>query len=211
MILAEKQPVLLSIAFFGPIYYFWSIANAEKVYIEKHENYSKQTWRNRCRILAANGPVNLVVPIEKGRSSGLKITDVHMAWQTDWQRQHWQSIVSAYKSSPFFDYYADELYPFFHQKYTFLFDYNIAITRTLLDLLRIEKELNYTPDFEVIEEPHLNFREKISPKVEIESFDPDYSPEAYTQVFEDKFSFIPNLSILDLLFCVGPQSISYLR
>lgn len=161
--------------------------------------------------MAANGPLSLVVPVEQGRKPGQKITETRIAYHTPWQRNHWRSISSAYRNSPFFEYYSDELIPFFEKKYMFLFDYNMEITRIISALLGLNNTLNFTPGFEQVEHPFINLREVISPKINIETFDPDYQFIPYTQVFEEKFMFIPNLSILDLLFCTGPASLSYLR
>jgi hypothetical protein len=207
----QISSVLLSTAFFGPVYYFRSAILANRIFIEKHEHFIKQTYRNRCIILAANGPLALVVPVEHGRRPGQKITDIRIAYHTPWQRNHWRSISSAYRNSPYFDFYSDELLHFFEKKYTFLFDYNVEITKTVTELIGANINLNYTPGFEQIEKSVVNFREQISPKIILDSFDPEYKAIPYTQVFEDKFQFVPNLSILDLLFCTGPESLHYLR
>lgn len=207
----EISTVLLSTAFFGPVYYFRSVIKADRIFIEKHEHFIKQTYRNRCIIMAANGPLALVVPVEHGKSPGLKITDIKIAYHTSWQRNHWRSISSAYRNSPYFDYYADELLHFFEKKYSFLFDYNMEITQKVSDLISANIKLNNTPGFGYIEEPFLNLREQISPKIKLEILDPKYKAIPYTQVFEDKFQFVPNLSILDLLFCTGPEALYYLR
>ena len=198
--------VLLSTAFFAPVYYFHYILQAGEIFIEKHENFIKQTYRNRCVIEAANGALTLTVPVENGRSSGVKITDTRIANHLPWQRNHWRSLQSAYGNSPFFDFIADDIEPFFSRKYDFLFDYNCEITRTLLSLLDIKKDFGFTEAFEQMLPHTCNLREKISPKIKIEDIEPDYVPVVYTQVFEDKFPFIPNLSILDLLFCTGPEA-----
>jgi len=207
----DNLPVLLSTAFFGPAYYFRAILHARQVMIEKHEHFIKQTFRNRCIIMAANGPMPLIVPVEHGRRPGQKITDIRIAYHTPWQRNLWKSVFSAYSNSPWFEYYADDIVPFFEKRQTFLFDLNTWITQTMLDLLRINKELSFTGDFECLETPFLNYREKISPKTEIRTFDSAYSPVPYTQVFEDKYPFIPGLSILDLLFCTGPEAAAHLK
>ncbi len=211
MIPSDNFPVLLSTAFFGPVYYFRAIQLARQVIIEKHEHFIKQTFRNRCVIMAANGPMPLIVPVEHGRRPGQKITDIRIAYHTPWQRNHWRSVSSAYSNSPWFEYYAGDIVPFFEKKYSHLFDLNTGITQTLFELLHIKKELVFTPRFEHLEMPFLNFREKISPKTDIHTFDSGYSPVPYTQVFEDKYPFVPGLSILDLLFCTGPDAAVYLK
>lgn len=207
---AQKTDILLTISFFGPVYYFTSMLRSGCVWIEKHENFVKQTYRNRCIIMAANGSLPLVVPVEQGRKPQQPITSVKIAYHTPWHRNHWRSIVSAYKNSPYFDYYSDEISPFFEKKYSFLFDYNMEIISVLNRLLKLETEILFTSDFEGIEKNVINLREKISPKITIESFDKSYKQLEYTQVFEEKFLFKPDLSILDVLFCMGPDTYRYL-
>jgi hypothetical protein len=207
---SAAETLLLSTAFFGPVHYFRAIQNAKEVYIEKHENFIKQTYRNRCVVLAANGPLSLVVPVEHGRKASQKISQLRIANHTPWQRNHWRSIVSAYRNSPYFDFYADEIHIFFKKEYTFLFDYNTEITYTILDLIKSDRKFKFTESFEDIITPFRNYRETLSPKRNLADYDPAYTPVPYTQVFEDKFPFVPGLSILDLLFCKGPETLKYL-
>lgn len=202
--------VLLSTAYCGPLPYFSLLAGAPQVYIEKHENFIKQTYRNRCVILGANGPLPLVIPVEKGRAGKVKITDLRIADQTPWQRNHWRSIFSAYNSSPFFEYYQEELRPFFEKKQKFLFDFNMELTETLLGLLEIAPIINFTEDFEQLPVAFANFRQSISPKAAAEGSAYPFPETPYTQVFSEKFGFVPQLSILDLLFNEGPNSRSVL-
>lgn len=198
--------ILLSTAYFAPVRYFSKLAVYPEIYIEQHENFVKQTYRNRAVILGANGPISLIVPVEKGRGQKIKITDLRIAYDEDWQRNQWRTIFSAYSSSPFFEYYADDLEPFFRKKHNFLFDFNLKITQTLLELLEIDTELKFTDDFEHIPEECLNFREQISPKTHLIGEDRHFVAHPYTQVFSEKFGFVPDLSILDLLFNAGPSA-----
>lgn len=208
--MTQYTGILLSTAYFAPIRYFSKLATFPEIYIEQHENFIKQTYRNRAVILGANGPISLIVPIEKGRGSKIKIKDLRIAHDEEWQRNHWRTIFSAYNSSPFFEYYADELELFFRKKHEFLFDYNQQITETILEILDIQVTLNRTNDFEQIPEDYLNFREKINPKAHRNANDPHFEPQPYTQVFSEKFGFVPGLSILDLLFNEGPSAHSVL-
>lgn len=203
--------VLLPAAYFGPVYYFRTLVNSGTAYIEQHEHYLKQTYRNRCVILAANGPLPLVVPVEHGRRPMQKITDIRIAYHMPWQRNHWRSITSAYMNSPYFDHYAEDFIHFFEKRYTFLFDLDIEITRTILGILKPETEFRLNKVYGKADDMTLNMTQLISPKTETSSFDCKYSPVAYTQVFEDKFSFVPDLSILDLIFCKGPEAIQILK
>jgi hypothetical protein len=201
-----NECILLSTAYFAPVRYFTKLAVYPEIYIEQHENFIKQTYRNRAVILGANGPIPLIVPVEKGRGQKIKIRDLRIAFDEDWQRNQWRTIFSAYNSSPFFEYYADELEPFFREKHDFLFDFNLKITETLLELLEIGTPINLTEDFEKVPQNCLNFREQISPKAHLIDEDPHFTARPYTQVFSEKFGFVPDLSILDLLFNAGPSA-----
>lgn len=206
-----NKNILLSTAYFPPVQYVSKFLQFEKIYIEQHENFTKQTYRNRCEILAANGPVSLVIPVVKGRGSKIKIRDLKISYDTDWQRNHWRTIFSAYNSSPFFEFYRDEISPFFEKKWKFLFDYNLAILESICELIEIDFNVELTHDFEKVDSNTLNFREAISPKKQKAKHDPDFHPNEYTQVFAEKFGFVPNLSILDLLFNEGPNSYNILE
>lgn len=204
-----EQAVLLSTAYFAPVHFYARYLHHRQVYIEQYENFTKQTYRNRCVILGGNGPITLVVPVVKGRGPKTLIKDIQISYDTEWQRNHWQTIVSAYNSSPYFEYYQDELQPFFEKKFTFLLDFNSQIHRVLCDFLEITDESILTGDFEKTAPGTLNYREMISPKNTINP-DDKFEPVRYTQVFEEKFDFIPDLSILDLLFNQGPNAYTIL-
>jgi len=202
--------ILLSTAYFAPIQYYSKFLKAEKVYIEQFENFNKQTYRNRCVILGGNGPIQLIVPVVKGRGPKILIKDLQISYDTDWQRNHWRTIFSAYSSSPFFEYYKDDIHPFFETKHKFLLDFNLKIHETVCELLELENNAVLTGDFEKVPDGTVNLRERISPKIKTQS-DNDFQPVQYTQVFSDKLGFVPNLSILDLLFNEGPNGFSVLE
>ncbi len=202
--------VLLSTAYFAPIQYYSEFLRAEKVYIEQFENFIKQTYRNRCVIMGGNGPIQLIVPVVKGRGPKILIKDLQISYDTDWQRNHWRTIFSAYSSSPFFEYYKDDIYPFFEIKHRFLLDFNLKIHEIICELLEFENNAVLTTDFEKVPDGTINLRERISPKIKTQS-DNDFQPVKYTQVFSDKLGFVANLSILDLLFNEGPNGCSVLE
>lgn len=208
--MTQHTGILLSTAYFAPIRYFSKLATYPEIYIEQHENFIKQTYRNRTVILGANGPISLIVPVEKGRGKKIRIKDLRIAYDEEWQRNHWRTIFSAYNSSPFFEYYADDIEPFFRKKHEFLFDFNQQITETIMEILEIPVSLSLTEDFEQTPESFLNFREQISPKTHLIDEDLHFVAQPYTQVFSEKFGFIPDLSILDLLFNEGPSAHSVL-
>ena len=209
--MARTNTILLSTACFPPVQYFSKLVQFEQVYLEHCENFIKQTYRNRYEILGANGAISLVVPVVKGRGRKIKIRDLRISYDTDWQRNHWRTIFSAYNSSPFFEFYQDDIQPFFEKPWEFLFDFNLQILETLCGLLEIDPNLVLTEDFEQVPEGTLNFREAISPKKHRTENDPPFFPQPYTQVFHDKFGFVPNLSILDLLFNEGPNSLNVIE
>jgi len=206
----QPSGILLSTAYFAPVRYFTKLALFSESYIEQHEHFIKQTYRNRTVILGANGPISLIVPLKKGREQKIKIKDLRISYDEDWQRNHWRTIFSAYNSSPFFEFYAHEVEHFFLKKHIFLFDINQQITEAMLAILDIQTSINLTGAFEQIPEDCLNFREKINPKAHRNNPSEHFIAQPYTQVFCDKFGFIADLSILDLLFNEGPSSHSLL-
>ena len=208
--MSQPKTTLLSTACFPPVQYFSKLIRVKNIYLEQFENFTKQTYRNRYEILGANGIIPLVVPVVKGRGRKIKIRDLRISYDTDWQRNHWRTIFSAYNSSPFFEFYLDDIQPFFEKPWKFLFDFNLEILETLCGLLEIEPNLVLTEDFEQIPVDALNFREAISPKKYRSQSDPFFIPKPYTQVFHEKFGFLPNLSMLDLLFNEGPNSLNVL-
>jgi hypothetical protein len=202
--------VLLGTAYFAPIQYYSKLLNADKVYIEQFENFIKQTYRNRCVVLGGNGVIQLIVPVVKGRGPKILIRDLKISYDTYWQRNHWRTIFSAYSSSPFFEYYKDDIHPFFETKHKFLLDFNLKIHETICELLEIENITELPADFEKVPEETINLRESISPKIKNQN-ELHFQPVEYTQVFSDKLGFVPNLSILDLLFNEGPNGYSVLE
>lgn len=179
-----------------------------KICLECSEPFHKQTYRNRAYILSGNGKQILSIPIVNG-AGFFPIRDARIDYRTPWQRNHWRSIASAYGNSPFFLYYQDALQPFYEKKTEFLFDFNLQLIQTILKLLRATCDIcmseNNTPDAVT------DLRSGIHPK---KSFSEDYPyrlKQNYYQVFEDRFGFEPNLSVIDLLFNLGPDATQYLR
>ena len=193
--------VLIPISYLGPVAYYSAILKYEEIFIETKEHFIKQSFRNRCTIMGANGSQTLTIPKERKSSDKTLISDISISNQDNWQKSHWQSIVSAYNSSPFFEYYKDELLPFYNTKHNTLFDFNLKLSKTVLELMQVEKKLNFTSKFQK-ECNGLDFR---SSKFILKN------QEEYQQVFSDKNPFTPNLSILDVLFNLGPETTSYLE
>ena len=144
----EPNAVLLSTAYFAPIQYYSKLLAYSMIYIEQYEHFNKQTYRNRCNILGANGSISLVIPVVKGRGPKILMKDLRVSYDVDWQRNHWRTIFSAYNSSPYFEFYKDELEPFFERKWKFLLDLNLSIHEVICDLLEVENNMVLTHDFE---------------------------------------------------------------
>jgi hypothetical protein len=194
--------VYLSTAYLAPVEYYKVLANVEPVYLEHCEFYEKQSYRNRCNIAAANGRMSLSIPVEKADTNKIYTRDVRVSNHNDWQIQHWRSIESAYNSTPYFEYYKDDLFPFYEKKWIFLWDFNFEIQAKILDLLDLHPDIRFTEEYKIrLDDNILDLRTFIHPKKGniINSM-------PYYQVFEQRFGFIPNLSIIDLLFNLGNES-----
>ncbi len=204
----EEKTIVLFTSYFGPVQYFIRFIDNKEIILDFHDNYQKQTYRNRCRILGANGIQNLVVPVKKMATLKTKTRDIRIDYDTDWQKNHLRSIQSAYRSSPFFDYYFDDYEEFFYKKYQFLVDLNTDILQVNLKHCNIRAEPIKSESFIPIS---LNDgRSCIHPKIEPDR-DPYFQSISYPQVFTERYGFLPNLSILDLIFNLGPESQDYLR
>lgn len=199
-------------AWFAPIPYYIALNRYKTRCIDGAEHFVKQSYRNRCVIATANGPMSLSLPIESGRSPRMPIQDVRVSDHGNWQSLHWNSLVSAYSSSPFFEYYADDIRPFFDEKRPFLFDYNERIRRCICALIPLDASAMITDRYrstDQLPEDSVDFRSRLNEKV-LPTTQLQLTSKPYYQVFEGKFGFTPDLSILDLLFNMGPESILYL-
>lgn len=209
----KLSPCILSISYLGPIQYYSKLSFSNKVWIEQHENYCKQSFRNRCEIYGPNGLQQLVIPVKKENSLKIPIRKVRIDYKTDWQKNHLKSIETAYSSSPFFDFFIDELLPYYQKKdYENLFDFNFSLQKMVFDFLEIYPKINLTLSYQKTESLEIDdFRETIHPKTRMREVDNSFNDVPYDQVFKEKHGFIPNLSILDLIFNLGPASLSYLE
>ena len=201
------SPVFLSTAYLGPIQQYCKMLQYPEVRFETSENYIKQTYRNRCIIAAANGPLSLSVPIVKPETLKCQTKDIRISDHGNWRHLHWNALVSAYNMSPFFEYYADDFAPFYERQYTFLLDFNEELRRLICESLDVRPHVTFTDHYE--REVTNDFREIIRPKHEAE--DLSFYPKAYYQVFREKYGFLPNLSIVDLLFNMGPEGLLVLQ
>ena len=241
---------LLSSTYFGPIQWYQKLNRYDECLIERHESFIKQTYRNRMLIPTTNGPLSLTIPTNHNTSLAMK--DIRISDHANWRHVHWNALLSAYGESPFFEYYQDDIRPFYEKKYEFLFDFNMEITEKMIELLDIRPKISVTSEYiqseelkeKSIESEELkvkseefnglanhkvqssnlkvqskevqskevqsivDFREAIRPKKPLP--DAEFESKRYYQVYEQKFGFQPNMSILDLLFNEGNEAIFYL-
>lgn len=192
---------LLPTAYLAPISYYAILLQDPNCRIELHEHFIKQSIRNRCDIYGANGKLRLSIPKQRKGSSKTIIENLKISYRNNWQKQHWNAIESAYNSSPFFEYYKDELKPFFEEKEEYLVNFNSKLQNAILCMLQQENIIKNTTEYlhkgDFFDLRNYTWKLK--------------NQEKYDQVFMEKQGFIPNLSILDLLFNLGPESIDYLH
>ncbi len=202
----ETNHLLLTTAYFPPIPYFSAISRHGDTYIEQYENFGKQSYRNRCEIMTANGVIALTVPVAKANSKTL-VKDLKIVYTTPWQKLHFKGIESAYKNSPYYEYYIDDLLPLFEKKETFLLDLNNRILSMVSGWLKLEKEIRFTDNYIPEGTPgYTDFRSAIHPKASHRNPRIEFPSHPYRQTFSDRFPFTGGLSILDLFFCCGPEA-----
>ena len=202
--------MILSTAYLGNIRYYTKLLSGEAV-IDLHEHYRKQSYRNRCDILTANGVCPLIVPVLHPSGEKVPVRDIRIDRSKKWRHQHWQAIVSAYRRSPYFAYYEEDMAPLYARPYEFLCDLNEEMQRLLLGWLGTEGAAAHSDRYvEGVPEAE-DFRSALSPKPRLDRPDPAVVPQPDYQVFSDRFPFRENLSVIDLLFCEGPGAAEVLR
>lgn len=203
-------PILLTTAYFPPVSYFSALFHSETAFIEQYENFGKQSYRNRCEIMTANGVIPLTVPVAKANSKTL-IRDLKIVYPTNWQKLHFRGIESAYKNSPYYEYYIDDLIPFFEKQETYLLDLNMSILEKMKEFIKFTATIRLTEDYiRENDTAYSDFRGAIHPKPSHRKPGAEFPAHPYRQTFSDRIPFTPGLSILDLLFCTGPEAKKYL-
>ncbi len=199
--MAEYNEVISSLPFFGNIQFYSNLVQ-KNVIIDLHEHFEKQTLRNRCIICGSQGRLNLSIPVHRPSGKKVAVKSIKVSYHEDWRHDHERAVLSAYGSSPFFIHYWDSLKDIWKQEFELLVEWNLHIHKVISTLLKVELPLNFSSEY-ITSTPGIDLRGQMKKS--------DYSNARYIQVFEEKIGFQNNLSILDLLLCLGPQSIDYLK
>jgi len=201
-----EKGALLPMFYLPPVSYFTALTQYKpNILMEKFEHFPKQTYRNRANIYSPDGALTLVVPVVKGSKVHTPTHEVKISNDFRWQRLHWMSLESCYRRSAYFEFYEDDFARFYHQRFDNLFDYNDELLKMILKFLKMPVPLQYTDEYHRDHPELVDFRNTIHPKKEAA-----VEQKPYFQVFEERKGFIKDLSIVDLLFNQGPQSINYL-
>lgn len=192
---------IFSTAYLPSLSWFAHFLLAKQPVIDLGENYEKQSYRNRCRILSANGELALSIPVKK-IATKTSVKDMLIENEFNWQKQHWETICSAYNSSPYFQYYRHRFEPIYHQQFTHLHSLNHALLDLCMNMLKLEKHYEFAFSYQ---ESETDFRQSVHPKKNA-----DMTFPSYPQVFMYKYGFVPDLSVIDLLFNNGPSALQYL-
>lgn len=205
------NPVLLTSAYLPPVQYFSKLYASPCIYLETYEHYVKQTYRNRALIAGPNGVQALTIPVEHEYSKRPATRDIRLSDHGNWQHLHRNALQSSYEGSPYFEYYADDILPIYDREHRFLVDFNADFLHTICDLLNLKPNLLQTEAYADAQALGAeDFREAIRPKIS-HSIDKTFRSVEYYQVFRPKHGFLENLSIIDLLFNMGPESRLILR
>jgi hypothetical protein len=200
--------VLLHPCYFGPVSQFVAMAKAKKVMFENEDNFQKQTYRNRMYIYGANGKLQLNIPVKHtgNKSQHQKYKEVRIENDFQWQKQHWKSLQTVYRTSPFFEFYEDDFAPLYHKKFEYLLDFNYHCLEVILECLQMDLDTSKTKEYLKSPEGLFDGRFLAEAKSKIM-----HNLTPYNQVFQEKFGYLNDLSVLDLLFNEGPNALDYLK
>jgi len=197
--------ILISTAYLPPVEYFSRISQADEILIEREENYIKQTYRNRCYILSSHGTHHLSVPVYLGSLHKTPVKEIRIDYSKRWQQVHLGAITAAYSSSPYYAFYFENIEKIILKKFEYLLDLNMDLLQSILTILNSEKKISYTTNFETPSLADNDFRYSINPKKKI-----IHPVKSYYQVFNISNGFVPGLSIIDLIFNLGPESVNFI-
>lgn len=199
------EKALMPLFYNAPVQYFTKFLLHTNTVIEKHSNYNRQSYFNRCIILSANGPLSLSIPVITRNQPNPRYTDVIIDDTKRWNIVHWRAIESAYRNAPFFLYYADAFHNLYGKKIPNLWDWNLALLTITLNILEISSQIDFSESWENSLNNMTDYRNTMHPKPSHQRDDPSFRPVPYFQVFQDRFGFVSNLSVLDLIFNTGPD------
>lgn len=206
------KSVWLTSAYLPPVEYFSKLLLFDKIFIEQHDHYMKETYRNRCHILGPNGIITLTVPVVKSSMLKCEMCEVKISDHGNWRHLHWNAIESAYNTTPYYEFYKDYFAPFYEKQYEYLIDFNEALCGLLCELIDMTPQIQRTDEYsKSFDADEVDFRDRIHPKKNYRIEDVDFQPRSYYQVFHDKYGFVPNLSIIDMLFNCGSESLLLLE
>jgi hypothetical protein len=197
--------ILVSTAYLPPVEYFSVFSHAGEVLVEREENYLKQSYRNRCKILSGHGPQILSVPVYLGSQHKTSVKEIRIDYSKRWQQVHLGAITAAYGCSPYFQFYFESLEKIISGKNDYLIDLNMGLMESIVKMLKLKVKISYTTDFEPLKKDANDFRYKISPKIKSA-----FLVKEYLQVFDTGNGFVQGLSIIDLIFNKGPEAADYL-
>jgi WbqC-like protein family len=192
--------------YLGNITYYSTLFKSSNIELGAYEQHQKSSFSNRCYIAGANGLITLSIPLIKGRNQKTPVNEIEIDNQQKWQIKHWRAIESSYMRSPWFEYYKDDLKGFYQKEYKYLFDWNKDLLVYILKKLNWNGELMTSTIYDPLAIEKIDDRNKIVPKNYLE-----FQTKKYPQVFEEKLGFLPNLSIIDLLFCCGKSAGQFLK
>ena len=202
--------LLLPSQYLAPVGAYAYLFSAERVVEDRGEFYIKQTYRNRCYIAGPQGVQSLIVPVDRKGLAHSPMRDVRISEHGNWRHVHWTALVSAYESSPYFEYYADDFRPLYERPFRYLVDFNESLHRLVCELLSFTPQVSVSDEYVADTAGWTDLRQSLSPKQPLASIE-RFRPVDYYQVFASRLGFLPNLSIVDLLFNLGPESRLILR
>lgn len=207
---SQVTPLVFPLFYNGPVHYFARVVLQEQIVVEQFDSYTKQTFRNRCRILGPNGVLTLSIPVKRPHGIRCHYRDIRIDYDNHWNKIHWRSLVASYAASPYYEFLADDIAPLYEKRFEFLVDLNLRLMECMFRIMGLEIAVTLTGSFEEItggNDPRAMFHSKRDPAIT----DPAFQPVPYHQVFSDRHGFQPNLSILDLLFNQGPDAVTLLK
>lgn len=200
-----ERKILISTAYLPPVEYCSLISHADEILIEREENYIKQTYRNRCYIASSHGVQSLSVPVYLGSLHKTPVKDIRIDYSKRWQQVHLRAMTASYNSSPYFEFFFDNIEKIISKNHEYLLDLNSELTTAVIEMLDLKISISYTSVFEPTGITEYDFRNNIAPKKKS-----DFFAREYSQVFNINQGFLPGLSIIDLIFNMGPEAINYL-